>query len=56
MKKTTYPIVGCSICALLMQQELECRGMSFCEQITRCHKDTGFNFDINGQACRDAGE
>ncbi|WP_297244100.1 hypothetical protein [uncultured Prevotella sp.] len=34
----------------------ECRGMSFCEQITRCHQDTGFNFDINGQACRDAGE
>ena len=55
-EKTTYPIVSCSIGALLMQQELECRGMSFCEQITRCHQDTGFNFDINGQACRDAGE
>ena len=34
----------------------ECIGMSVCEQIRRCHKDTGFNFDINGKACRDLDE
>lgn len=34
----------------------ECAGMSVCEQMRRCHQDTGFDFDINGKACRDLGE
>lgn len=34
----------------------ECAGMSVCKQMERCHQDTGFDFDINGKACRDLGE
>lgn len=34
----------------------EYRNLTFCEQITLCHQETGFNFDINGKACREAGE
>ena len=34
----------------------EYRNLTFCEQITICHQETGFNFDINGKACRDAGQ
>lgn len=34
----------------------EYRNLTFCEQITICHQETGFNFDINGKACREAGQ